>query len=211
MKKILLSAFAIVSSTIVYANTTMCFKENHTSMSTIEKVKLNGGECKSIFSVNDMKNKGWIIDDIKITTSSNGMNYIYIFKDKNLISNGNTFNTTETQKDIEARILASLEKKKEKEKIEKELKRKTTLEQEGEIFYIAKCQSCHGKNGELEARGYSRPLNTLTLDEMEKTIRDYSNGTYDRGLAMVMRPIANTTTYKDLEKVYNYLNKINKK
>lgn len=211
MKKTILSSLLILTSSTLLANTTMCFKENHSSMSTIENVKLDGGECKSSYSVNEMKSKGWEVDDIKITTTSNGMNFIYIFKTPNSSTNTTSFsNTNESQEQMEARILAKLEKKKEEEKKAKELEEKISLESDGEKLYISQCQSCHGSKGEVEAKGFSRPLNTLSLDEMKITIRDYIQGNYDRGLAVLMKPIANSISTKDIEKVHAYLNKLNK-
>ena len=59
----------------------MCFKEGHSSMSTIENIALEGGACAGKYSIKDMKAKGWSVDDIKISQGSNGMNFIYILKD----------------------------------------------------------------------------------------------------------------------------------
>ena len=58
----------------------MCFKENHQSMSTIETTPLDGGLCASKNTITDMKAKGWNVDDIKISNTPNGMNFIYILK-----------------------------------------------------------------------------------------------------------------------------------
>ena len=87
---------------------------------------LNGGLCGGKFSVNDMKSKGWSVDDIKISQTPTGMNFIYILK------NGTTIQTTSTvatgsQADMEARIMAKLEKKKVEEEKAKEF-----------IYYIYK-------------------------------------------------------------------------
>ena len=209
MKKTIISSLLLLGSTSLLANTTMCFKENHNSMSTIESTTLDGGECKSLYSVNEMKSKGWSVDDIKITTTSNGMNFIYILKQANTNLNSNIVPSLSSE-DMEKRILANLQKKKEEEQKAKELEEKLNLEDEGEKLYTTKCQSCHGQKGELEARGYSRAINSLSLEEMQVTIRDYTQGTYDRGLAMLMQPIANSITFTDVEKVYAYLQKINK-
>ena len=79
MKKVILSSILLLSSTSIFAETTMCFKEN-ASMSTIENTPLDGGVCNGKLSVNDMKAKGWSVDDIKISQSQTGMNFIYILK-----------------------------------------------------------------------------------------------------------------------------------
>ena len=47
------------------ADTTMCFKENHPSMATIETVPLNGGACGGKYSINDMKKKGYLLMILK--------------------------------------------------------------------------------------------------------------------------------------------------
>ena len=43
--KISLSTLAF--STLAFSQTTMCFKENHTDLMTLEKVALDGGESNS--------------------------------------------------------------------------------------------------------------------------------------------------------------------
>ena len=135
---------------------------------------------------------------------------MYILKTKSQPSNLSS-NFVGNSSDIEARILAKLEKKKEEEKIAQEIKIKEDLAIEGEKYYIKKCQSCHGNNGELKAQGYSRPLNSLTLEELKDSIKGYTNGNYNRGMAEVMAPISNSITYKDIDSVHAYLNKLNKK
>jgi cytochrome c553 len=109
---------------------------------------------------------------------------------------------------MEARILEKLEKKKEEEKKEKEIVVQKNLAQEGKDYYIKKCQSCHGDKGESTIGGYSRPLNSLTSEEMRHSISGYTNGTYDRGKASVMQPITSTLTYVTLDKINAYLNSI---
>ena len=54
MKKIIASC-ALLCGASLLADTTMCFKENHPSMATIETVPLNGGACGGKYSINDMK------------------------------------------------------------------------------------------------------------------------------------------------------------
>lgn len=209
MKKAILSSILLLSTTSIFAQTTMCFKENHNSMSTIESIPLNGGACEGKNSIADMKAKGWQVDDIKISQSEKGMNFIYILKTPSSITDSSTQFTNSA--DMEARIVAKLEKKKEEEIKAKEIKRQIDLAAEGEAFYVKKCQSCHGTNGETKAKGYSRPLNTLSSEEMMHSISGYTNGTYDRGLANIMRPIAGTVTYEIIDKVHAYIQKVNNK
>jgi cytochrome c553 len=194
-----LTLLTLVSSSFVYAQTTMCFKENHTSMTTIESTALDGGLCDSKKSVNDMKKDGWIIDDIKITPSSKGSNYIYIFK-KDIP----TISTLDQEK-LEQRIMAKLEKRK-KEEIE--IKKQAILQRmskNGKQIYIDKCQKCHGEKAEKRAYNTSRPLISLNLDDMQQSIRDYNVGDYNRGNAMVMKPYANFLTASKVKQIYSYI------
>lgn len=210
MKKAILSSILLLTSTSIFADTTMCFKENHQSMSTIENTPLNGGLCAGKNTIADMKAKGWNVDDIKISQTPNGMNFIYILKTP--VSQAvSTSNFSGNQADMEARILEKLEKKKEEEKKNKEIKIIEEASIAGEYTYVNKCQTCHGEKGELEAKGYSRPLNTLSEEEMKDSISGYMNGNYDRGMAMLMQAISNAITYKDIKEVHAYLNKINNK
>ena len=73
LKKLTLLTIATIS---LKAQTTMCFIENHSNVSTADTVKLNGAICKGSKSAQEMQNEGWSTDDIKI----NNNNYIYIFK-----------------------------------------------------------------------------------------------------------------------------------
>ena len=45
MKKAILSSILLLSASSIFADTTMCFKENHQSMSTIENTPIDGGLC----------------------------------------------------------------------------------------------------------------------------------------------------------------------
>ena len=115
MKKAILSSILLLSASSIFADTTMCFKENHQSMSTIENTPLNGGACLGKYTVNDMKTKGWSVDDIKISQTATGMNFIYILKTASTVQV--TPITTGNQADMEARIVEKLEKKKVEEEI----------------------------------------------------------------------------------------------
>ena len=124
-------------------------------------------------------------------------------------------NTRSTEIQFQLRIVISqqiekIEKKKEEEKKAKELERKVSLQEDGEKIYTTKCQSCHGEKGELEAKGFSRPLNTLSQEDMRSSISGYQNGTYNRGMANIMQPISSTITFETLEKISAYLDKVNK-
>lgn len=196
---------SVISLTAVFAQTTMCFKENHSSMSTIESTALDGGVCASTKSVQDMKKEGWSVSDINVEKGKNGTNYIYIFK-KDEIINGTALNEDE----LEQRILKRLEERK---KVEVEMKKQKALQrmsQSGKRLYINKCQSCHGEKAE-KIDGPSRALVNLDLAEFQTTIRDYVLGQYDRGQAMRMTPYANLMDSNDIKNVYSYIQSFKQK
>ena len=208
MKKTILSTILLLSSTSLLAETTMCFKEN-ASMTTIESTPLNGVACNGKYTVNDMKAKGWSVDDIKISQTTNGMNFIYILKTASSVQA--TPVIAGNQADMEARILEKLEKKKveeQKAKVEKELK---DAQIDAQKIYTSKCQTCHGENGEKKAYNSSRPLKDLSLEDMEESIKDYKNGTKNSGNATIMAPYASFVDYKEIKGIHAYINKINNK
>ncbi|MDD3007763.1 MAG: cytochrome c [Arcobacter sp.] len=207
MKKVILSSILLLSSTSIFAETTMCFKEN-ASMSTIEKTPLDGGVCNGKFSVNDMKAKGWSVDDIKISQSSTGMNFIYILKTASAPVQSSQFVGNQAQ--MEANILAKLEAKKEAEekaKVEKELKDAAVIAKE---LYTNKCQTCHGAKGEVSAYNTARPLKDLSVEDMQESIKNYKVGKVDSMNANIMTPYANFIDYKEIKGIHAYLQSINK-
>ena len=72
------------------AKTTICYKKDWKSPSTIETTKLDGGECDSKYSFNDMKKNGWSLKDIKIEKGKSGLNYIYLLTDEKQIKVDNS-------------------------------------------------------------------------------------------------------------------------
>jgi cytochrome c553 len=210
LKKAILSYILLLSSTAILADTTMCFKENHASMSTIENTPLDGGVCAGKNTIADMKAKGWNVDDIKISQTTNGMNFIYILKTptSQVVS---TSNFSGNQAEMEARILQKLEKKKEEEKKAIEVKAIQDAAINGEKTYINKCQSCHGTNGEKNAYNTSRPLKDLSLEDMNISIRDYKLGNKTSQNTVIMAPYANYLDTESIKGIYSYLNKINNK
>ncbi len=200
-----ISLSSILFLSVASAETTMCFKENHKDMSTIEEINLNGGVCKGDKSVKDMKRDGWNVDDIKITQTEKGTNYIYVFKkDEPKVA-------TIDEAALETKILQRLEQRK-KEEIEiKKREIYARKSKSGENLYKNKCISCHGEKGELKARGVSRPIKDLNLQDFQISIRDYNLGSYDRGMAFVMKPYALLMDDNDVKNVYIHLKSINEK
>ena len=210
MKKAILSTILLLGSTSLLADTTMCFKENHKSMSTIENTPLDGGICAGKYTVNDMKTKGWSVDVIKISQTANGMSFIYVLKTATAATTTSS-NFTGNQAQMEANILAKLEQKKvaeEKAKVEQELKDTAVISKE---LYVNKCQSCHGENGEKSAYNTSRPLKDLSFEDMQESIKNYKIGKVDSMNANIMAPYANFVDYKEIKGINAYLKELNSK
>lgn len=81
-RAILLKASLLISSSLLYAQNTVCYKNNWENPSTIEKVALEGEKCQGIYSLKDMQNKGWKVLDIQIDSSTNGFDYKYLLNKK---------------------------------------------------------------------------------------------------------------------------------
>ena len=209
MKKTILSSILLLSSTTIFADTTMCFKEGHSSMTTIENIALEGGACAGKYSIKDMKAKGWSVDDIKISQTATGMSFIYILK--NGVVPATTTNFTGNQAQMEANIIAKLEKKKEEEIKAKEIQEVQEAAIDGEKIYTNKCQTCHGANGEKSAYNSARPLKSISVEDMEESIKNYKNGKVDSSNATIMTPYANYLDSKTVKGIHAYLNKINNK
>lgn len=205
MKLLTTITLGLLTTSSLLAQTTMCFKENHTSMATIETTPLNGGACNSSKSVKDMEKEGWSVDDIKIESSSNGNNYIYIFKKES-----STISSLDEEK-LEERIMQKLETRKKEELIAKKIQIKERMSKNGRELYIDKCQQCHGEKADKLAYNSSRPLINLNLSDFEQAIRDYTLDEYDRGYAFIMKPYANLMNSQRIKDVYSYIQSLKPK
>ncbi len=87
LSKSLITIFStILLSQGLNAKTTTCYKNNWRSPSNIETTKLDGGECNSNFSYEEMLKKGWVLKDINIKKGENGLNYSYILSNEKSIN-----------------------------------------------------------------------------------------------------------------------------
>ena len=201
-KSIITTCLVLSSLTYATAQTTMCFKQNHKDLITIENTKLDGGECASKKSSSDMKKEGWTIADIKMTPNSLGTDFIYVFKKETSLENVS-----------EEVLMDKLYKRIETEKAAKEEAAKEALfvanKQAGEQLFTSKCVTCHGQKGELKAKGVSRPINELDHNEFQAAIRDYNVGNKSGTMAILMAPYANMMDYNDIKNVYTYLKSVN--
>lgn len=187
-----------------FSNTTLCFKNGYNDFATIEEQKFFGGECKGKNSINDMKSKGWKIEDIKVVQKDELFNFVYILRESkskikpNSIDSINSKNTKIDYKKV-AKII---EKKEEDEKIVLQL-------EEGKRLYTKNCQECHGVYGEIEYQT-SRAISKLSLEESLEIMRAYSWDEYDRGFAFIMKAYADLTTPDRMKSIHKYLQSINK-
>jgi cytochrome c553 len=75
-------------------------------------------------------------------------------------------------------------------------------------MYIAKCQSCHGVNADKTPYSTSRKLNTLTQEEIETSIKNYSIGDNVTGYEMIMKPYADILNSQKIKEIYEYIQTI---
>ena len=204
MKLINIIYTTIFFTTLAFSQTSMCFKENHKDLSTISNTALDGGECKGLYSLEDMKKQNWKIEDINISQNKNKKTYIYIFK-----KNETTISSLDEEK-IEKRIMQRLKERKKQEVEEKKQEIKYTMSKNGKELYINKCQKCHGINADIKAQNTSRPLVDLNYSDMKTAIRDYTLDDYDRGRAFLMKPYALMLSNRNLKNVYSYIQSLSK-
>ena len=213
MKKLLIPA-AIISTLYISANaqTTMCFKKNHKDITTIEDVKLNGGDCNGAYSLNEMKKDGWKTNDIKITTNQDGSsNFVYILKKGENLTDFSNYNSEFSQEELEQRIMKRLvEKKKQDQEKAKQEQLQASITN-GEVLYSS-CVSCHGLKGEKSAYNVAKPLNTLSANEMDVSISSYTNdSSYGYGYQTIMKQYATNLTEDKLKDIKAYLDSVNNK
>ncbi len=189
---------SLVTTTSLFAQKTMCFKENHQKITTIETTALDGGLCSSQKSLADMKRDGWIVEDIKVEKTDLGSNYIYILKKQT------TSLSSVNEEELEQKILQRLQKKQKKEKVAKKAEIKIKMSEDGKTFYTKKCQTCHGKKAD-EIYGQARALSKLSFFDFKTALRDYGLGEYDRGQAFIMTPYATLMNSEDIKNVYSYI------
>ncbi len=204
MKLLTSITLSLFTTTLLFAQTTMCFKENHQSITTIETIPLDGGLCASTKSIQDMKKEGWSIEDIKIEKVTSGNNYIYILKKELPVL------TSIDEEKLEQKILQRLESRKKEEQTTKKKEIKLRMSKDGKRLYIDKCQNCHGEKAN-KIYAQSRALINLSLYDFKTTIRDYSLGEYDRGQAFIMTPYANLMNSQDIKNVYSYIQSLKPK
>jgi cytochrome c553 len=190
------------SVALLSASTTMCFKKEHIDPSTIETVKLEGGECGGKLTAQDMQRNGYEVGDIKISSGESGLNYIYIFKkDAPLATVTTDGKMILTKEDLKEKLI-ELQDEQKAEKAEKE---RFINVAKGKEVYTSQCVKCHGEKAELSAYNVAKPLTTLSFDQMEMAITDYDLGLRKGAYAFLMKPYANTMAVDNLKAVWSYI------
>ena len=197
MKLLYKLIFLCFTAIVLNAQTTMCYKENHKDMSTIENVKLDGGICQGQKTVKQMNQEGWETSDIKISDN----NYIYLFKK---VTNINNVNMDE----LEQRVLNRMKKEKEDKRLEERKKMVQSKIKHGKRYYENKCALCHGNYGESKKYNIS-PINTLSLDNLKVAIREYVTGERDnKPMAQLMVPYASMLNQNTINNLYVYMQSV---
>lgn len=107
-KRLLLLCVSLLVANNLNAKTTICYKKGWETPSSIETVKLDGGECKSEKSLKDMQKAGWYIKDIDIKSADKGLDYNYILSDINpVIIDKELTSTNDLTKEIDVQIQIS--------------------------------------------------------------------------------------------------------
>ena len=96
-KLLLAGVSTCLLSSLTFAQETICYKNDVEKPSLIENTPLEGDVCNGKLSFNQMKNSGWEVLDIKITSSQNKFNYSYYFiknENNNLKTNSSLVKTS---------------------------------------------------------------------------------------------------------------------
>lgn len=196
-KKSILSLFVATS---LFGEITMCYKENVTNPSKLENALLDGGECNSKYSSNDMKKNGWKIKDISTSKDENGINYTYIFLKDTI--NDSKLNTSIQNETLKSQLLVIEHEKNQKEKSAKEANEILN----GKKIYESQCVKCHGQNGELKPNT-SKQLIGMSSDYFSEAMRDYGLNQRDSSSAILMNPYSLLSNER--KDVIQYLESIN--
>jgi cytochrome c553 len=195
----IITKMALIASftTFAYSEVTICFKKNHTDISTLESVKLSGGKCLDSNSQSDMLKKGWKLDNFNIRNGG----YLFVFK-----KNDNNLPLANTQviEDIVDKKIGKIEKKK-SDDIAKTIKiKKDKSFSLGKRTYVKKCSSCHGLNADKKA-GNSAILSSMTLDDFLDSLKGYKVGSYSLGNSAEMKPYAVGFSSYEMKNVFEYI------
>lgn len=69
----------------------------------------------------------------------------------------------------------------------------------GADLYAKSCKGCHGADGHVVAMGMTRPLNSLSPEEVRKALSGYKAGTYGGPKKAMMERVVKPMSDADLE------------
>jgi len=172
----------LLLTTSLFADVTMCYKENFTTPSKLETIALDGGECNGKYSVTDMKKNGWSIKDISTSKGDNGLNYSYVFsKDSSVV-------VPTVVQSISSESLKQQMAILDKERIAQEkINKEADALANGKRVYESQCARCHGIHGEL-APYTSKKLVGMDSDEFDDSMRAYGLNQKNSSAAIIMGP-----------------------
>ena len=98
-KLLLIAVTTLLSMTIANAKTTVCYKKDWSSPSTIETTALDGGACEGKYSIEQMKEMGWNVLDIQVNSEQNSLSYQYLLTNDKVISE-DTAKKTQVEENI---------------------------------------------------------------------------------------------------------------
>ncbi|KAB7887925.1 c-type cytochrome [Poseidonibacter ostreae] len=193
-KLILLSG---ILSTSLYAETTLCYKENVSSISQIQTLKLDGAYCDGKKTIADMKTDLWEVSDIKTTMTNDKYNFVYIFK-----------KDTITEDMIENKINKVLLSKEIVKKEDKPLTKKEKLSL-GKNIYTKDCSSCHGVEANQRIFNSDKLTNLPEYTFFQK-MNEYRFGTDSSLNASRMNEASKFLENTDIENIYEYIQTLKK-
>ena len=75
----------------------------------------------------------------------------------------------------------------------------------GKEVYYKKCISCHGQTGQKEALGVSKPIKTLSSEEIENALNGYKDGIYGGKYKKLKSGMARTLSEDDIHALSVYI------
>ena len=66
-------------------------------------------------------------------------------------------------------------------------------------LYARNCKGCHGIDGSKVAMGMTRPLNSLSMDEVKTALDGYKAGTYGGAKKGMMERVVKPLSEEDIE------------
>jgi cytochrome c553 len=191
----------LLLTTSLFADVTMCYKENFTTPSKLETIALDGGECNGKYSVTDMKKNGWSIKDISTSKGDNGLNYSYVFSKNSSVVAPGVVQTISSESLKQQMALLDKERI-----VQEKINKEADALANGKRVYESQCARCHGIYGEL-APYTSKKLVGMSSDEFDDSMRAYGLNQKNSSAAIIMGPYSLISIER--KDVIKYLENIN--